>query len=39
MTGGSQGGGLALAAAALGATGRVCHADVPFLCDLQRAIT
>jgi cephalosporin-C deacetylase len=40
VTGGSQGGGLALAAAALhsGAVS-VCHADVPFLCDIQRAIT
>ena len=36
----SQGGGLALAAAALhGDTVAVCHADVPFLCDIQRAIT
>ncbi|MFN8222955.1 MAG: acetylxylan esterase [Gaiellales bacterium] len=35
----SQGGGLALAAAAL-APDRValCHADVPFLCDIERAI-
>ncbi len=40
VTGGSQGGGLALAAAALrGDAVRVCHADVPFLCDIQRAIT
>ena len=40
VTGGSQGGGLALAAAALKADDvRVCAADVPFLCDLQRAIT
>jgi cephalosporin-C deacetylase len=40
VTGASQGGGLALAAAAL-APGNVavCHADVPFLCDIQRAIT
>ena len=40
VTGGSQGGALALAAAALcpDAVG-VCHADVPFLCDIQRAIT
>jgi cephalosporin-C deacetylase len=38
--GASQGGGLSLAAAAL-APGKVsvCHADVPFLCDIQRAIT
>ncbi|MEP9365177.1 acetylxylan esterase [Nocardioides sp. CN2-186] len=35
----SQGGGLALAAAALRPDlVRVCHADVPFLCDVQRAI-
>jgi cephalosporin-C deacetylase len=40
VTGGSQGGGLALAAAALQRdVVRVCHADVPFLCDIQRAIT
>ncbi len=45
VSGGSQGGALALAASALsnlnGAAGRVtvCHADVPFLCDIQRAIT
>jgi cephalosporin-C deacetylase len=40
VSGGSQGGALALAAAAL-APGlvTVCHADVPFLCDIQRAIT
>ncbi len=40
VAGGSQGGGLALAAAAL-APDKValCHADVPFLCDIQRAIT
>jgi cephalosporin-C deacetylase len=40
VSGASQGGGLALAAAAL-IPGRVavCHADVPFLCDIQRAIT
>jgi cephalosporin-C deacetylase len=36
----SQGGGLALAAAALvPELVAVCHADVPFLCDIQRAIT
>src|SRR5215472_13834624 len=35
-----QGGGLALAAAALHRDKvAVCHADVPFLCDIQRAIT
>jgi cephalosporin-C deacetylase len=40
VTGGSQGGALALAAAALRSDAvRVCHADVPFLCDIQRAIT
>ena len=39
-TGTSQGGGLALAAAALvPGLVAVCHADVPFLCDIQRAIT
>jgi cephalosporin-C deacetylase len=38
--GGSQGGALSLATAAL-VPGKVsvCHADVPFLCDIQRAIT
>jgi cephalosporin-C deacetylase len=40
VTGASQGGGLALAAAALVPERvAVCHADVPFLCDIQRAIT
>jgi len=40
VTGASQGGGLALAAAALhGDRVSLCHADVPFLCDIQRAIT
>ena len=40
VTGMSQGGGLALAAAALAPElVAVCHADVPFLCDIQRAIT
>jgi cephalosporin-C deacetylase len=39
-TGMSQGGGLALAAAGLVPDlVAVCHADVPFLCDIQRAIT
>jgi cephalosporin-C deacetylase len=40
VTGGSQGGALALAAAALhrDVIG-VCHADMPFMCDIQRAIT
>lgn len=36
----SQGGGLALAAAALvPGLVKVCHADVPFLCDIRRGIT
>jgi len=40
VAGGSQGGGLALAAAALsGDRVRVAQADVPFLCDIQRGIT
>jgi cephalosporin-C deacetylase len=40
VSGASQGGALALAAAALQAENvAVCHADVPFLCDIQRAIT
>jgi cephalosporin-C deacetylase len=40
VSGGSQGGGLALAAAALmPGSVAVCHADIPFLCDIQRAIT
>ncbi|MFD9700353.1 acetylxylan esterase [Lentzea sp. NPDC059081] len=39
VTGGSQGGALALAAAALRRDlVKVCHSDVPFLCDLWRAI-
>jgi cephalosporin-C deacetylase len=39
VSGGSQGGGLALAAAALcGDRVRVCHADIPFLCDFHRAV-
>jgi cephalosporin-C deacetylase len=39
VAGGSQGGGLAIAAAALsGDRVRVCHADIPFLCDFQRAV-
>lgn len=39
VQGTSQGGGLALAAAALQPDHvKVCHADVPFLCDLQRAV-
>jgi len=40
VTGVSQGGGLALATAALvPQVVAVCHADVPFLCDIQRGIT
>jgi cephalosporin-C deacetylase len=40
VSGMSQGGGLALATAALAPQAvAVCHADVPFLCDIQRAIT
>jgi len=40
VRGRSQGGGLALATAALRADGvALCHADVPFLCDIQRGIT
>lgn len=40
VSGMSQGGGLALAAAALAPQAvAVCHADVPFLCDIQRGIT
>lgn len=39
VRGGSQGGALALAAAALRPDlVKVCHSDVPFLCDLHRAI-
>jgi len=40
VSGASQGGGLALAAAALTpGLVTVCHADVPFLCDFQRGMT
>ena len=40
VSGASQGGALALAAAALAPDlVGLCHADVPFLCDIQRAIT
>jgi cephalosporin-C deacetylase len=40
VTGASQGGGLALATAALRQdVVSLCHADVPFMCDFQRAIT
>lgn len=40
VSGGSQGGALALASAALlGGQVTACHADVPFMCDIQRAVT
>jgi cephalosporin-C deacetylase len=40
VSGASQGGALALAAAALAPElVTVCHANVPFLCDIQRGIT
>ncbi len=40
VSGASQGGALALASAALlGDAVAVCHADVPFLCDITRAVT
>ena len=40
VSGASQGGGLSLAAAALAPElVRLCHADIPFLCDIERAIT
>lgn len=40
VSGASQGGALALATAALlGDAVRVCHADVPFLCDIARGVT
>lgn len=40
VAGGSQGGALALAAAALVPNlVRVCHTDIPFLCDIERAVT
>jgi cephalosporin-C deacetylase len=39
VAGGSQGGALALAAAALRPDlVRLCHADVPFLCDIERGM-
>jgi cephalosporin-C deacetylase len=39
VAGASQGGALALAAAALAPdTVRLCHADVPFMCDIERAM-
>jgi cephalosporin-C deacetylase len=39
VAGGSQGGGLALAAGALHREVAAVVADVPFLCDVQRAVT
>jgi cephalosporin-C deacetylase len=40
VSGASQGGALALATAALLPDAvRLCHADVPFLCDIRRAVT
>jgi cephalosporin-C deacetylase len=39
VTGGSQGGGIAIAAAALSPLARAVLPDVPFLCDFPRAIT
>lgn len=39
VTGGSQGGGIALAAAGLDAGVRAVMADVPFLCDFPRSVT
>jgi cephalosporin-C deacetylase len=40
VSGASQGGALALASAALmGDRVTACHADIPFLCDIQRAVT
>jgi cephalosporin-C deacetylase len=40
VAGASQGGGLSLAAAALAPElVRLCHADIPFLCDIERAVT
>jgi cephalosporin-C deacetylase len=40
VSGASQGGALALATAALlGSAVTVCHADVPFMCDIARAVT
>jgi cephalosporin-C deacetylase len=38
VTGASQGGGMALAAAALSRVPRFVWSDVPFLCDFQRAV-
>ena len=39
LTGGSQGGGIALAAAGLEPTVKAVMPDVPFLCDFPRAVT
>jgi cephalosporin-C deacetylase len=39
LTGGSQGGGIALAAAGLEPNVKAVMADVPFLCDFPRAVT
>ncbi|UFU02353.1 acetylxylan esterase [Ruania suaedae] len=39
VTGGSQGGGIAIAAAALSPQVRAAMPDVPFLCDFPRAVT
>ena len=39
LTGGSQGGGIALAAAGLDPTVKAVMPDVPFLCDFPRAVT
>lgn len=39
VTGGSQGGGLALAAAGLSSHVALCLPDVPFLCHYRRAVT
>lgn len=38
VTGGSQGGGLSLAAAALSQRPMLCLADIPFLCDFRRGV-
>ena len=38
VTGGSQGGGLSLAVAALDKRPKVCMADIPYLCHYERAV-
>jgi len=38
VTGGSQGGGLSLAVAALDARPKACMADIPYLCHFERAV-